>query len=126
MVKLVTGRNAKPSSLGVRTVGRHGDLAEGIDVGLDNDICKTDHGVLHTGRKTVADDLAEHFAVDMQLFQLDLIDRTLLHQMDHAQDHADSLRDEIVVATAAAHTPQWNAPINSRSSTILVRDEMIR
>ena len=58
---------------------------------LDYDVCKTDHGVLHAGRKTVADDLAEHFAVDMQLFQLDLIDRTLLHQMDHAQDHADSL-----------------------------------
>jgi len=79
--------------LGVRAVGRHGDLAEGIDVGLDNDVCKADDGVLHAGRQAVADDLTEHFAVDMQLFQLDLIDRTLLHQMDHAQDHADGLRD---------------------------------
>ena len=79
--------------LGVRAVGRHGDLAEGVDVGLDNDVCKADDGVLHAGRKTVADDLTEHFAVDMQLFQLDLIDRTLLHQVDHAQDHADGLRD---------------------------------
>ena len=35
-------------------------------------------------------------------------------------------KGEIVVATAAAHTPQWNTPMNRRSSTILVRDEMIR
>ena len=81
----------KALQLGIRTVGRHGNLAEGVDIGLDNDICKADDGVLHTGRQTVADDLAEHFAVNAQLFQLDLIDRTLLHQMDHAQDHADSL-----------------------------------
>ena len=85
------GQERKALQLGVRAVGRHGDLAEGIDVGLDNDIRKTDDGVLHAGRQTVADDLAEHFAVDTQLFKLKLIDRALFHQVDHAQDHADGL-----------------------------------
>ena len=33
---------------------------------------------------------------------------------------------EMVVATAADHTPQPKPPMNSRSSTILVKDEMMR
>ena len=33
---------------------------------------------------------------------------------------------EMVVAAAADQTPQWNTAMNSRSSTMLTRDERIR
>ena len=85
------GQEGEPLKLGIRAVGSHGDLAEGIDVGLHDDVGKADDGVLHAGGQAVADDLAEHFAVDAQLLQLQLIDRALFHQMDEAQHHAHGL-----------------------------------
>ena len=77
--------------LGIRAVGRHGDLAEGVDVRLHDDVGKADDRVLHAGRQAVADDQAQHLAVKPELFGLELIDRTLFHQMADTQDHADRL-----------------------------------
>lgn len=87
------GQESEALQLGIRAVGGHGDLAEGVDVGLHDDVGKADDRVLHAGGQAVADDLAEHFAVDAQLLRLQLIDRALFHQMDEAQHHAHGLRD---------------------------------
>ena len=72
-------------------VGRHGQLAEGINLGLDDDIGEGNHGVLHPGGQSVADDLREHVPVEPNLPQLHREDITLPQQIGHAQHHAPRL-----------------------------------
>ena len=77
--------------LGVGAVGRHGDLAEGVDVRLDDDVCQPDDRILHAGRQTVAHDLTEHLAIKAQHPPDDVERRRLFGKMDQAEDHADGL-----------------------------------
>ena len=55
--------------LAVGAVSCHGDFAEGIDVRLHDDVCKSDDGILHAGRKPVAKNQADHFTIGAQMRQ---------------------------------------------------------
>ena len=80
--------------LGVRAVGRHGVLAEGVDVGLHHHVGQGDDGVLHPGGQAVAQNLPQQRAVDPQGAPAELENGALLGQVQQAQHHADRLGDD--------------------------------
>ena len=88
------GQESKALDLAVRAVGGHGEHTEGVDLRLDNDVGKADDAVLHAGGKTVADDLAEHGAVEADVARRDGIDLALFEQVNEAERAARALRDD--------------------------------
>ena len=88
------GQEGEAFDLAVRAVGRHGEHAERVDLRLDDDIGKANDAVLHAGGKTVADDLAEHGAVEADVARRDGVDLTLFEQVDEAEHAARALRDD--------------------------------
>ena len=115
-------QEGKAFQLGVRAAACHGILAEAVDVALHKHICHSDDAVLHTGGKSVTDDVHKAFLIKADLFQLHPIRRVDTHQMD-AQHSSALIPWDTVVAMAAEPTPKPSTATNSRSSTTLVQAE---
>ena len=79
--------------LGIRAVSRHGQLAEGVDIALHDDVCQADDRVLHAGGQAVSHHLLQHLPVEAQLAPAEGIGHPFSAQMDQAEHHADGLGD---------------------------------
>ena len=86
-------QESKALQLGIRAVSGHGQLAERVDIALQNDVRQTDDRVLHAGRQTIAHHLPQHLPVEAQFAPLELIGHPFFAQVDQAEHHADGLRD---------------------------------
>ena len=87
------GQKGKALQLGIGAAARDGILAEDIDIGLHDDVCKGDDGVLHAGGQTVADDLAQHRLFHADRAQPEPVAVAAAHQPKNAQQGADKLRN---------------------------------
>ena len=74
--------------LAVYGPGCHGIRSQTVDGGLNDDIGKAVHNGLQTGRKTDADDPAQHFPVDSDAAQLQPVHVFHAHQYQDHQDRA--------------------------------------
>lgn len=66
-------------------------LGEGVYLGLDDDVGEADDGVLYTGGHAVAEDAAEHVAVEAYFVEADRIDAALFGEVHEAEDAAHGL-----------------------------------
>ena len=69
-------------------------FTERVDLGLHNDICQTNHGILYAGGQAIVDDLQKHVPVETDLGQLHREDIAFLQKVDHTQNHACRLGND--------------------------------
>ena len=88
------GQEGEAFDLGMGSIGGHGQLAEGIDLGLDDHVGKRDDGILYTGGKPIPNDFPEHVFLKTDLSPFYSENIALFEQMGHAEYHAGGLRDD--------------------------------
>ncbi len=87
-------QKGKALDFAVGTAARHGRRAEGVDVGLDDDVGQGDDRVLNAGGNTQIDDLPKHIAVKAYLPPGQAVAVPGVGELAESQEGAEGLAED--------------------------------
>ena len=87
-------QKGKALDLAVDAVSRHGESAEGVDLGLYDDVGEGDYRILYAGGQAVAYHLEKDISVKADLFQFHCEKIALPQQIYHTKDYTCRLGDD--------------------------------
>ena len=85
------GQKCETLNFGVGTAAGHGGGAEAVDIGLNHHIGNADDGILNAGGQTEPDDGFETAEIEADGPDIQTVGFLDPHQMDEAENHADTL-----------------------------------